>query len=608
MRPSILLIDPDDDRRRALASGLAERGYEVVPAGSSQEGVRFARGLGPSVIVGPAELPALGSGSILEEMSSSDDLSIERTLVLLGKGAEPDDLPDEVRFLAVDGLAHEEIRRRVRLVLVGREVGLEPDIELRYLVGDIALTPLIDVARALNRCLINGRIEIAGGTLAFNRGQLRHVSFAKAAGAKAFCRLARLEAAPFRVFLGPSELEPNVEESLDDLSLQALEESTVDLPDLRARIVLTETRHLPSGELTPHEVLIARAIQQAPTVGGLLDSLPVRDGLAVAALRKMMERGALRLERPRTAVRVVTDSTADIPPAMAAEHDIVVVPLAVKFGAVELRDGVDIKARDFYKMLTESEHHPSTEPPAEAVFFEHFHDIIENQDIVSVHISAKMSKTSENAQRAALRGIRSFHHLPPERSDCALEVIDAQSVSMGLGLQAIFAARMAQRGENVFSITRRLRAIGPRIQLLFAVDTLEFLAKGGRIGRAQALVGKLLGIKPILGVENGEVVPVDRARGGRRVQPKIVKILGERLDPKKPLICCVAHAQAPVWADRLRQQLEKRFRILELFLADIGPVVGTHAGPGCVGAIAFQPSDEEWPLIAPLAASEKPLL
>ena len=428
MRPSILLIDPDDDRRRALASGLAERGYEVVPAGSSQEGARFARGLGPSVIVGPAELPALGNGTILEEMSTGDDSTIERTLVLLGSGAEPEYLADEVRFLAIDGLSHEEISRRVRMVLVGREVGLEPDIDLRYLVGDLALTPLIDVARALNRCLINGQIQIAGGALAFHRGELQHASFMKANGSKAFCRLARLEAAPFRVFLGPSDLARNVEENLDDLSLHALEESNLEMPDPRSQIVLTEVRHLPSGELTPHEVLIARAIQQKPTVGGLLDSLPVRDGLAVAALRKMMERGALRLERPRTAVRVVTDSTSDIPPVMAAEHDIVVVPLSVKFGPDALRDGVDIKARDFYKMLTESEHHPSTEPPAEAVFFEHFHDIIEHQDIVSIHISAKMSQTHEHAQKAAMRGFRSFNHLPPERSNCALEVIDARSV------------------------------------------------------------------------------------------------------------------------------------------------------------------------------------
>ncbi|MEO1370247.1 MAG: DegV family protein, partial [Acidobacteriota bacterium] len=377
----------------------------------------------------------------------------------------------------------------------------------------------------------------------------------------------------------------------------ALEEANLEMPNPKARIVLTEVRKLPSGELTPHEALIARAITENPTVGGLLDTLPVRDGLAVQALLKMMERGALRLERPRAAVRIITDSTSDIPPALAAEHDIVVVPLAVNFGEVKLRDGVDIKPRDFYKMLGESDHHPTTEPPAEAVFYEHFHDLIEGQDLVSLHISARMSKTHENAQRAALRGIRSFSHLPPDRADCALEVMDGQSVSMGLGMQAIFAARMAMRGEKVFAIAQRLRSIAPRIHLLFAVDTLEFLARGGRIGRAKALVGKLLGIKPILGVEKGEVVPVDRARGGRRVQPKMVQLLADRLDPKRPIIACVAHAQAPVWADRLRQQLQKHFTIAELMRSDIGPVVGTHAGPGCVGFVAYQPSDEELQLL-----------
>ncbi|MEM1179265.1 MAG: DegV family protein [Acidobacteriota bacterium] len=604
MRPSILLIDPDDDRRRALASGLAERGYEVVPAGSSQEGARFAQGLGPSVIVGPAELPTLRDASILSQMSNADGTTLERTLVLLGLGQEPDDLPDDARFIAIGELDYAEILRRIRLVLVGREVGLQPDIDLRYLVGDVALTPLIDVARALHRCLVNGRLEISGAKLAFQRGQFVHASFGVTTGSKAFCRLARLESQPFRIHLGPQDLPKNLEDDLDILSLQALEEANLEMPDPRAQILLTEVRKLPSGELTPHEALIARAITENPTVGALLDSMPVRDGLAVQALNKMMQRGALRLERPRAAVRIITDSTSDIPPALAAEHDIVVVPLAVNFGEVSLRDGIDIKPRDFYQMLTESEHHPTTEPPAEAVFYEHFHDLIEHQDLVSLHISGRMSKTHENAQKAALRGIRTFSHLPATRADCALEVMDGQSVSMGLGIQAIFAARMAMRGQKVFAIAHRLRAIAPRIQLFFAVDTLEFLARGGRIGRAKALVGKLLGIKPILGVEKGEVVPVDRARGGRRVQPKMVQLLAERLDPKRPIIVCVAHAQAPVWADRLRKQLEKKFKILELILADIGPVVGTHAGPGCVGFIAFQPTEEEIPLVGPLRDDE----
>jgi DegV family protein with EDD domain len=133
--------------------------------------------------------------------------------------------------------------------------------------------------------------------------------------------------------------------------------------------------------------------------------------------------------------------------------------------------------------------------------------------------------------------------------------------------------------------------------VLFVVDTLEYLARHGRIGKAKAWVGKLVGIKPILGVREGEVVLVDRVRGGRAAHPRMIELLEQELKTDRPLIGAVAHAKAPVWADRLKNLLEKEFRIAELHVAEMGPVVGTHAGPGAVGASVFQPTDEEMKLL-----------
>ena len=172
---------------------------------------------------------------------------------------------------------------------------------------------------------------------------------------------------------------------------------------------------------------------------------------------------------------------------------------------------------------------------------------------------------------------------------------------MGVGLLALFAARMAQRGHQVFRISRVLEDLIPRIEILFVVDTLDYLVKGGRVGRARALVGKLLGIKPILGVVDGEVAPVDRARGGRRAQLRIVEILQGRLEPSRPVVAAVAHARAPAWGDRLSSLLQQAFELREEIVTDIGPVVGTHAGPGCVGCVLVQPTDEEWEMIGPLS-------
>ncbi|MCL4838231.1 MAG: DegV family protein, partial [Thermoanaerobaculia bacterium] len=184
-----------------------------------------------------------------------------------------------------------------------------------------------------------------------------------------------------------------------------------------------------------------------------------------------------------------------------------------------------------------------------------------------------------------------------------LAACDSRSVSVGLGLQALFAARLAARGAGVGEIVERVGSMRERIHVLFVVDTLEYLARGGRIGRARALVGGLLGIKPILGVVDGEVAAVERVRGGRRAHPRMLELFEQRVDRARPVIAAVAHANAPMWADRLRALLESALDVRELLVAEIGPVVGTHAGPGTVGAALFQPADEaELARLAPLAS------
>ncbi len=596
MRPSVLIVDPDDHRRRALSQGLAERGYEVVPAMGADEGLKFARGLGPSVIVAPAELMGFGDATVLDSFQVRDR-AMKRTLVLLGETADESAVPEDVLFLPVRALSDDQIVRRIRLVLVGREIGIEADTELESLVGELSLTPLLELVRALHRCLVNGRLELTGGSMTFDRGTVIAARAGGARGVKAFCRLSRSVDGPFHLFLGPAPTvdKPEIDIAVPDLVLRAIEELQVEQPDPHARIRILA----PVGEGTGSNVqqTLLEVIEGCGSVIDLLDALPATDGRIVQMLRSLQERGWVKIETPRVAVAVVTDSTADLPPELARRHDIQVVPLSIIFGKDRFRDGVDIQPRDFYQLLESSVDHPHTEPPAEAEFFEHYHDLIAEQDIVSVHISGKMSETAAHAREAALRGSRSFDHLQPERHDFALEVVDSQTVSMGLGMQALFAARMAHRGLTVFNIAQRLQAMVPRIHILFGIDTFDYLVKGGRIGKARAAIGRLLGIRPILGVQDGEVTAVDRVRGGRQVHPRIVRLLERRLDPARPIIACVAHARAPVWADRLRALIEKDLKVEEMISTDIGPVVGTHTGPGCVGCVAFQPDEEEWPLV-----------
>jgi DegV family protein with EDD domain len=149
----------------------------------------------------------------------------------------------------------------------------------------------------------------------------------------------------------------------------------------------------------------------------------------------------------------------------------------------------------------------------------------------------------------------------------------------------------------VDEIAHRLEDIRERQQFLFVVDTLEFLRKGGRIGQAQAFLGALLGIKPILGMVDGQVVAVDKVRGGRRAQPKLMELLGERVDSTRPVFVAMAHASAPDWGRRLKDHLLDTFDVVEMLEGEIGPIVGAHAGPGAVGCIVFEPTDEELELL-----------
>ncbi|MEM7350486.1 MAG: DegV family protein [Acidobacteriota bacterium] len=597
MRPAVLIVDPDDVRRQALSQGLAAKGYEAVPAMGSAEGLKFAQGLGPSVIVAPAALMGFGDAKVLDSFAVRDH-SMKRTLLLLGEAAEEGQVSEEVLFLPISDLSYDEMIRRIRLVLVSREVGVESDVELASLIGDLSLMPLLELVRALHRCLVTGHLEVENGTILLERGDVVAARAGQARGVKAFCRLSGLVSGPFHVYLKPSGVAREIDLEVPELVLRAIEELQVEQPDPQSTIrILAPPGEEPSSDV---QQTLLDTIEGCGSVGQLLDALPATDGRIVQMLRSLQDRGWVRLEKAQIGVAVVTDSTADLPADLARQHGILTVPLSVVFGKDSFRDGVDIQPRDFYKLLETSDEHPSTEPPPEAEFYEHYRDLILEQDIVSVHISSAMSKTASHAREAAMRGSRSFDHLPAERQNIALEVVDSKTVSIGVGLQALLAARMARRGVKVSAIAQRLRAMTPRIHLLFAVDTFDFLVRGGRIGKARATMGRLLGIKPILGVSEGEVTAIDRVRGGRKAHPRIVELVAQRIDPSKPIIAGVAHARAPVWADRLRALLEAKFEVKEMLLTTIGPVVGAHTGPGCVGCIVFQPDDDEWPLVAEL--------
>ena len=269
-------------------------------------------------------------------------------------------------------------------------------------------------------------------------------------------------------------------------------------------------------------------------------------------------------------VRIVTDSTADLTKEQQQAAGITVVPLNVHFGDQVFRDHMDLTPDEFFRRLKASTQLPRTSQPSVGVFEEAYRTLRESGDeIVSVHLSSKVSGTCNSAQMAA-KGV----------DEQAIEVVDSLSTSMALGFMALEGARLARAGRDRASIAERLRALVPKARVVCVVDTLTYLERGGRIEKARALLGSLLNVKPILQLKDGEVVPVGRARGRPQALNKLVELL-ERDGHVSQL--AIMHGAAQADAEQLRERVAASYPGLDILLTEIGAVLGTHTGPGVIG-------------------------
>ncbi len=601
-RPAVLVVDPEAARRREISHGLTGFGYEVIPAVGVEEGRRYARSLGPGIVVAPVGIARGEDGSVAERFDAIDPTARHTLLLLGGNEDEGRELPEDVLFLAVDGLSSWDLVRRIHLVLLGREIGVEPDAELASLVGDFSLLPFLELLRAANRVLLTGRLVCAEGEVVLEDGEMIAATAGRATGVKAFLRLSLLDAGPFWIQLRPSTgVGKELWQDVKSLIFLALEDRVHDAPDPRARVRVQLGRSFFESRFTPRQQEMLALIPGCVTVGRLLDAMPAAtDGEILRDLLGLREMGVVTLEEPEELVRIVTDSTSDLPPEVARANGIHVVPVLVLFGDRVYRDGVDLKAKEFYELLEKGPAHPRTNPTPKADFLDAYRSLAPRKDIVSLHISEKLSQTVVHARQAAEEGLPEYQKQRGETERVVLRVVDTRQASLGLGLMTLFASRMARRGIEPDAIVERIEAMRDRVHVLFVVDTLEYLARGGRIGKARALLGNLLGIKPILGVVDGEIVSVDKVRGGRAAHPKLIELFKERVNPQQPVMAAIAHAKAPVWADRLRGLVEKTFQAREILMGEMGPVVAANAGPGTVGVALFQPTEEELELILPL--------
>jgi DegV family protein with EDD domain len=277
-------------------------------------------------------------------------------------------------------------------------------------------------------------------------------------------------------------------------------------------------------------------------------------------------------------VQLVCDSTADLDPAYAAEHAITVVPLRVIFGEVELLEGVELSTADFYRRMLTDSHHPRTSQPTPAEFEDAFRRAAASGDpIVCTTISAELSGTHSSAvqARAAL----------PELD---IRVVDTETVGPGHNAAVAVAVAVRQRGGDADALVAALARLRKEQRLVFTVETLEYLRRGGRIGGARALLGGVLSIKPILTIQHGRVEALDRVRTYRRALDRLVEEVSVWTARWQRATVVVAHAAGPAHAEAVAERVAgitgEPPRIVE-----VGAVLGCHAGPGAFG-IALHPA------------------
>jgi len=279
-------------------------------------------------------------------------------------------------------------------------------------------------------------------------------------------------------------------------------------------------------------------------------------------------------------VKIVTDSTAYLEPEVIAKYDIRIVPLRVAFGSEVFAEGVDITNEEFYQRLAKGGRLPTTSQPAIADFIKVYRELAEQgHPILSLHISSKLSGTCASALAAK-------NALPQAQ----IEIVDSLTIALGMLIPP--AAEAAERGETLSQIVASMEKLNKCIKVIGAFDTLEYLWRGGRIGAARALIGTLLKIKPVLTQEGGEVKVLNKARTMAHAVEYILGLVEKEVKGDVFLHGWVVHTHVPKAARILEQRLREGFRWVGLRFFEMGPVLGTHMGPGLVGVSFY--CDEDW--------------
>ncbi|NLM44555.1 MAG: DegV family protein [Clostridiales bacterium] len=277
------------------------------------------------------------------------------------------------------------------------------------------------------------------------------------------------------------------------------------------------------------------------------------------------------------AITILTDTMCDVPQYYVEKYNIIVLPLLVNFGDESFRDGIDITADEFFKRLESSEKLPTTSqinpPQFESVFLD---EIGENNTVIGILGSSKLSGTYNSAM-IAKNNIESDH----------IHIIDSEAVTLGAGLLVIKAARLAEMGKTAEEIVNEIEAAKKRLKQFFVIGNLKYLYKGGRISLSASVIGSILNVKPIITTVDGKLEMLEKTRGIKKAITIVMDMIKEKgwtLDEK---VIGINHTLCPEHADYIEELIKMQYKPKEIIRGEVGSVIGTHAGPGCV-ALHFE--------------------
>jgi DegV family protein with EDD domain len=282
-------------------------------------------------------------------------------------------------------------------------------------------------------------------------------------------------------------------------------------------------------------------------------------------------------------IGIVTDSTCDLNQEIIEKYGIEVIPLSVHFGEDEFQDGVDIKPDGFFKKLKQRQELPHTSRPAPALFIEKYQEMLKKYDqLLSIHVSAALSGTFESAKLAA------------REVDDKVTVIDSATISLGLGMLTVLAAKSAEKNLKIDEIIETLKQAKNKLHLYFTVKDLTYMEKGGRIGKASSFLGSIFSINPVISIstETGKVKPIAKVRGQHRAQDKIIELVREKVENDRNVWLGFAHGKREEELEDTKIKLIKELKAekdinLNIYDSRISATLGCHVGPTVYAVIVL---------------------